>query len=388
MSNYMSLLEDLATLEAGHLLRRLRTLPASGGKFHHEGREYLNFSSNDYLNLAHHPRLKTAAAQALEVYGVGATSSRLMSGHLPVHVETELALANLCGQECALLFASGYQCNVGVLTSLGREGDVIFSDALNHASIIDGCRLSRAEVKVYPHSDLEALEKLLQDSAGFKRRIIVSDAVFSMDGDVADVAALREFADRYDGLLVIDEAHAIGVLGKGGGLCAEQGVRADVIVGTLSKALGSQGGFAACSETIRDCIVNHARSFIYSTGLAPVCAAAAKEAVQIIREQPHWGNELCVRASKMADALRRQGHSVPEVRAPIIPVAVGDDALVMKYAAELFEVGVIAVGIRPPTVPPGTARLRLSLTSAHTDADIALGVLRISECVLGVAHAH
>lgn len=380
-----SIENELANLRERHLLRTLRSLPYTGGRICIKGREYLNFSSNDYLNLANNARLKTAAAQALKVYGMGATASRLMCGHLPLHEETERALAGLCGQETALLFASGYQANVGVLTALGREGDLIFSDALNHASIIDGCRLSRAACKVFAHKDYVLLERLLVENRGYRRKIIVSDAIFSMDGDTADVLKLRQLADQYGALLVIDEAHALGIMGQGAGLCAAARVQADVVVGTLSKALGSQGGFVACSETLRAYILNHARSFIYSTGLAPVCAAAALEAINIIRETPDMGKVVLVRAQNMAATLREQGLGVPEIHAPIIPVPIGSDAKVMAYAAKLFDMGIIAVGIRPPTVPAGTARLRLSLTAAHTDEDIARGAAQIAECVLGIA---
>jgi len=386
-STAASLQEALAKIREQGRWRQLRTMPGTGGVFQDQGRRVLNFASNDYLNLATDPRLKAAGAEALERHGCGATASRLVVGTLPVHGALESALASLTGQERALVFASGYQANIGVITALAGKGDILFSDALNHASIIDGARLSRAEIAVYPHCDMEALESRLCAAGGYRRRIIVSDAVFSMDGDLAPVEALAELAARHDALLLIDEAHALGVFGRGGGLCAERGVTPDVIIGTLSKALGSGGGFAAASGEIIDLLVNSARSFIFSTGLAPAPAASALRAVEILRESPELGATLLQRARRFQDLLHaaRPAPSTNEFSSPshsasqVIPLLLGDNARTLRAAEQLAARGLLTGAIRPPSVPEGTARLRLAVTLAHEEAELQEAATHLAE---------
>ena len=387
MINRMEQISDeLSSIEKEGLLRFLHTLPAVGGRLEWDGREILNFSSNDYLNLAGDERLKRAAKRAVDHYGCGATASRLMAGHLVLHEELEAHLAGLVREEAALVFSSGYQANLGVMTTLARRGETIFSDTLNHASIVDGCRLSGARVQIYRHCDMDHLESLLSANGTNGRKIIVSDSVFSVDGDLAPVEELAELAQRYHALLIIDEAHAIGVMGNGGGLCRERGVHPDVIVGTMSKALGSGGGFAAGSEDFYALLVNRARSFIFSTGLAPACLGSAIAAIDIIQEQKTLGRELLAKAEHFKDILRDRGFEVPDARSQVIPIIIGDNQATVDLSHKLLEDRLLVTAIRPPTVPEGTARLRLSVTLAHTEEDFihAADVLAETGLVLGV----
>lgn len=377
-----AILAELDRLREGDLLRGLETLPAVGGVFEMGGRRCLNFSSNDYLNLATHPRLREAAKLAIDEYGCGATASRLMSGSLGVHADLEVRLARLVGMETALVFPTGYQTNVGVVTALAGRDAVVFSDALNHASIIDGIRLSKCRTVVYPHNDVGALEKLLEEKGcGAERRLIISDSLFSMDGDIADLRGLATLATGYDAILVVDEAHALGVFGEGRGLCAELGVKADVLVGTLGKALGSAGGFAASTVGVRDLLVNRARSFIYSTGLAPGCAASALMGVELVEMAGVMGRELLGRAAYFGERLRGAGLAVGAVESQIIPIMIGGNGATIALAGALREAGIFVTGIRPPTVAEGTARLRLSVTLAHEQGDLDLAARVIGEFV-------
>ncbi len=360
---------ELAEIQRQGLFRLLRPLPGLGGRVAVNGHELLNFSSNDYINLASDPRLKKAAQAAIEDHGCGATASRLMAGHLAFHEELEGRLAELVGKEAALVFPSGYQTNVGVLSILGRKGDAIFSDELNHASIIDGCRLSHAKTAIFRHCDVAHLEELLAATPTDGRKIIVSDSVFSMDGDFAPLAELSTLAKQHGALLVIDEAHAIGVFGEGGGLCKERGINADIIVGTMSKSLGGGGGFAAGSDTFRRLLVNKARSFIFSTGLAPGCVGSALAAIDAVQSSPDMGKELLALSHRFRAILREQNFEVLDGETQIIPIMVGDNEKAVDMAGPCLEQGVLVTAIRPPTVPRGTARLRLSVTLAHTESD-------------------
>jgi 8-amino-7-oxononanoate synthase len=368
---------ELAALQAQGLLRELRPLPAAGGRIALDGGgELLNFSSNDYLNLAGDARLKGAAAAAVARLGCGATASRLMTGTLDLHGELEGALARLTGMPCALVFGSGFLANLGLLTALAGARDAIFADRLNHASLVDGARMSGARLHRYRHADAAHLGELLERSAKHEpaeRRIVVTDSIFSMDGDAAPLEAIAALAKRHGALLVVDEAHAIGVNGGGGGLCRAlpPEARPDFVVGTLSKALGSYGGFVATSPQWRDWLINRARPFIYSTALPPACLAAALAAIGIIEAEPGMGEELLGRARRLAALLAERGIAVPgSIVSPILPVKVGDNHRALALAEALRGRGVLAVAVRPPTVPEGTARLRLSVTLAHGEADL------------------
>lgn len=352
--------EPLAALERESLRRKLEPLESAvGARVQINGRELLNFSSNDYLGLAAHPALIAAAHTALDAHGVGSGASRLVVGDTTAHQSLERALASFEGTEAALLFNSGYAANVGALTSLFGVGDVLFSDALNHASLIDGCRLSRARVVVYPHGDVEALEALLRENPG-RRRAVVTDAVFSMDGDRAPLKALRELSTRHGAALIVDEAHATGVLGANGrGLCELEGVTPDVHVGTLSKALGSFGGFVCGSVALRELLLNRARTLIFSTALPAAVCAAAERALELVREGS---------ARRKLDALREQ---LGAKSSAILPVMLGSAENALKVSAQLREAGILVKAIRPPTVAEGTSRLRIAVTAAHTHEDVA-----------------
>ena len=375
--------EELTALEDRGLLRELTALPATGGKLVLEGREVLNLSSNDYLNLSTDPRVKAAAVRAVENIGCGATASRLMTGHLQLHEELEGDLAALTGREASLVFGSGFLTNLGVVTALVGRGDEIFSDRLNHASLIDGSRLSGAKIHRYRHGDMNHLEDLLSRSEGTGRRLIITDSVFSMDGDFAPLRDLQYLAENHDALLVVDEAHAIGIFGEGGGVCRSllPDVKPDVVVGTLSKALGGYGGFVSCSSRMKEYLINRARSFIFSTALPPACLAGARAAVRIINETPALGDELLARSRFLSDSLIGEGLLSRGVESHILPFPVGDDRKALALSRELLRRGLIAKAIRPPTVPVDTARLRLSVTLAHSRNDLTKAVEMIAESV-------
>jgi 8-amino-7-oxononanoate synthase len=361
--------KELASLEERGLLRRLLTHPPT----------VLSFSSNDYLDLARDPRLEAAACEAVRRLGCGATASRLMAGNLEEHEALEADLARLVGHEAALLFGSGFLTNLGVLTALAGRGTHVFADRLNHASLVDGMLLSRATCHRYRHRDMAHLDALLKQTDG--PRLIVSDSVFSMDGDIAPVEALTALAERHGALLVVDEAHAIGVFGKGGGVCRERGVLPDVAIGTLSKALGGYGGFAACSKAVRALLINRARSFIYSTGLPPACLGSGTAAVSIVEETPELGAELLRRAGRFRHRLADRGLRLGPTESQIVPVIIGPNEAAVAASQRLRARGIVATAVRPPTVPAGTARLRLSVTLAHSEADLDAVADAVAECV-------
>ena len=332
--------------------RTVRALDGGGPSFRLDDREVVSFASNDYLGLTQHPAVVAAAHQALDRHGAGAGSARLIVGGRPGHADLEDELAAWKGQARALLFSTGFAANLGVLAVFGGAGVTICSDELNHASIIDGCRMARGPVEVYAHGDLDHLAKLLGDA---DRAIVVTDTVFSMDGDVADVAALSELCEAHGALLVLDEAHA--VLGPS----VERA--GDVLrVGTLSKTLGSLGGFVAGPATHIDLLVNRARSFIFTTASTPADTAAALAALRVLRSPE--GEALVARLRAHVGRVRA-GHP-----SPIVPIVLGDEQRALDAAAALLERGLVVPAIRPPTVPVGTSRLRVTLSAAHTDDDV------------------
>ena len=336
--------------------REVRTFDARGPVGRLGGREVVSFASNDYLGLSFHPAVIAAAHTALDRWGAGATASRLIVGSRPVHAELEAELSDWKRTERALVFPTGYAANLGVLSCFGGPDCLIVSDELNHASIIDGCRLSRSPVAVARHNDVAHVDRLL-GAASVPRKMVVVDAVFSMDGDEVDVAALGECCARHGALLVLDEAHA--VLGPSLGPLADFDGLGVLRVVTLSKALGSVGGAVCGPGSFIDLLVNRARPFIFTTGLAPADAAAALEAIRITRGPE--GEELVRRLVDHRDRLR-PGH-----RSPIVPILVGDEAAALQCADSLLEQGLLVPAIRPPTVPAGTSRLRVALSAAHTE---------------------
>jgi 8-amino-7-oxononanoate synthase len=370
----------LAELDAKGLRREIEPLaPAQGPVVRVGGRDLVNLCSNDYLALANDPRVRRAAADAAEREGAGSGAARLVAGDLPSHRALEAALARFKGAEAALLFSSGYHANCGVVPALADRGDAVFSDRWNHASIVDGCRLSFAETHRYPHCDVDALERLLARSAA-RRKLVVTDAVFSMDGDAAPLRELCDACERHGAMLYVDEAHATGVLGPGGGGLAEAlGVasRVDARMGTLGKALGSFGAFVCGSAALREWLVSRARTFVFTTALPPAACAAALAALGIVAAEPERRARLAALGERMKAGLARLGFPLPRVVAPIFPVVLGEERVAIDASRRLRERGFFVRAIRPPTVPPGTSRLRVTLTAGHDErqVDAFLGAL-------------
>ena len=359
-------LDDIA--RAGLHRRLIPIDTATDAEVEVDGERFVLLSSNNYLGLANHPALKAAAREAIDRFGSGTGSSRLIAGHSTLHAAIEAKLAAFKGTEAALFFTSGYQANVGTITALVGRGDYVFSDELNHASIIDGCRLSRATTHVYPHCNLQALETALAGTPTGGRRLIVSDSVFSMDGDRAPLAELVAIAEHYHSVLMLDEAHATGILGaRGAGLADALGLgsRVPVQMGTLGKALGSAGAYVAGSRALVDVLVNRARSFIFTTGLAPASVAAAGAALDVIAAEPERRCALADNVAYLRAGLEALGFDVAG-NAHILPVMLGDNTRTVTFAAALRRHGVLVHPIRPPTVPAGTARLRVTPIATHT----------------------
>lgn len=354
-----------------------------------QGQRYVHFASNDYLGLSTDPRLVAAANRVAAESGWGSGASPLLTGRSPAHAQLEQALAAWEATEAALLFSSGYAANVGAITALCGPGDTIFSDAKNHASIIDGCRLSRAEVRVYRHGDVDHLADLLSLTPGEGGRLIVTDSLFSMDGDCAPLPQLVELARAHHAMLMVDEAHATGVFGqRGTGLAEAQGVAdaIDIKVGTLSKALGSVGGFVAGTRPLIDLLANRARSYIFSTSMPAAVCGAAHAALQIVRDEPDRRERLLQRSAELRATLAAQGWDVGTTTSQIIPLIVGDEQSALEVAAQLRERGLWLPAIRPPSVARGESRLRLSLSYAHSDAVIARLVESLEGLVTHVAN--
>ncbi|TES47329.1 8-amino-7-oxononanoate synthase [Halalkalibacterium halodurans] len=335
------------------------------------GEQKLVFSSNNYLGLANDPRLMAAAESTLKEFGVGSSGSRLTTGNTTWHERLEDRIARFKQTEAALLFSSGYLANVGVLSSLPEKDDVILSDQLNHASIIDGCRLSKARTMIYQHVDMEDLETTLQETQTFQRRFIVTDGVFSMDGNIAPLNEIMELARRYDAFVIVDDAHATGVLGENGrGTSEYLGVLPDVVIGTLSKAVGTEGGFVAGSKVLIDFLLNFARSFIFQTAIPPSICAASCAALDIIEENNRARQSLQANVERIKSSLDDMGYIIKGDQTPIIPVIIGDANVSMEFAKRLQDKGIYAPAIRPPTVPTGESRIRLTVTSDHTAQNV------------------
>jgi glycine C-acetyltransferase/8-amino-7-oxononanoate synthase len=383
----------LAELRRKGLHRRLRLIEGpQGPRVLLDGAEVLLLCSNNYLGLADHPRVRSAAGEAAERFGAGAGSSRLISGSMSLHRRLENRLAAFKGSPAALLFGSGYLANCAVASVLAGEGDVVFSDELNHASIIDGCRLSRAETFVYRHRDMEHLEWGVQQ-AGDRARLIVTDGVFSMDGDVAPLGELVTLAKRHGCLLAVDEAHGTGALGPGGrGSVAAAGLsgEVDVIVGTLGKALGSYGAYVCGSRELVELLVNTARPFIFSTAPPPPSVGAALAALELLESRPGMVEQLRRNAATLREALAANGLAANGSRTQIVPVMVGDARRAMALCERTLEGGVFAQAIRAPTVPAGTSRLRLTVMASHRADDLrrAAGVIGAAAFELGLADGY
>ncbi len=367
--------DELNALRAEGLYRSMRIIyGAQGSRVELDGRQVLLLCSNNYLGLADHPALKRASAEG-SALGTGSGASRLVSGTMELHARLEARIASFKGTERALLFNSGYAANTGIISALVGRGDAIFSDRLNHASIVDGAQLSRAGFFRYPHRDMDALERMLEQKGGKGRRLIVTDGVFSMDGDIAPLEKLVQLARRHDALLMVDDAHGCGVLGSTGRGSAElcgvlDGV--DIQMGTLGKGFGSFGAYAAASAEICDYLVNKSRSFIFSTSLPPAVLAASLAAIDLV-DSPE-GAELRGRlASNLAlfkGRLTASGFQTMGSETQIVPIFVGPAQATMEFSRQLLEQGLFVQGIRPPTVPAGSCRLRCTIMATHEAADL------------------
>ena len=363
-SFFDALNDELRQRESQHMRRSLRAVSPA----------LLDLSSNDYLGLSRHPKVVKAACEAIQTFGTGARASRLVSGHLDVHAELESALAGFKNSESALVFSSGYAANLSVISALSNSETAIFCDKRNHASLIDGCRLATSYgARVRYYSSPEKLQTLLTRDVS-TRTVVVSDTVYSMDGDIADVPQLVELSERFGAILLLDDAHGVGTLGETGQGALEHfaiSPRENIIqVGTLSKALGAQGGFVVASKTVTDWMVNAARPFIYSTGLAPSCAAAALAALRVLESQPDLVNQLRAVTQKLAAGIAELKLDVRAHPTPIIPVVFGDAGDAVSWSEKLCEAGVWCPPIRPPTVPRGTSRLRVTASAALRDEQI------------------
>ena len=368
------LAEDLNGLRSRGLFRPLRVLEsAQDTEVTIEGRRLLNLSSNNYLGLTTHPRLTQAMIEATVQYGAGSGAVRTIAGTMAVHEALERKLADFKHTEASLVFQSGFTANVGVLQVMVQEGDVIISDELNHASIIDGIRLSKAERSIYRHRDVDDLEQHLSKHRDKRMKLVVTDGVFSMDGDIAPLKQIVERAEAYSALVMVDDAHASGVLGRNGrGTVNHFGLdgRVDLQIGTLSKAIGVLGGYVASTQTVRDFLIHRARPFLFSTSHPPGVAAACTAALDVLLSEPERIDRLWANTRRFKDGLRRSGFQTGASETPITPVIVGAGQTAMDFSDRLFQAGIFAQGIGYPTVPEGRARIRTIVTSAHSEAQL------------------
>ena len=370
--------DEINDLKKKGLYREMRTVEGEqDSSVVINDKRVLMFSSNNYLGLANHPGLKKASMDAALYYGTGSGGSRLISGSMEVHRTLEKELALFKGTDGALLFSSGYHANVGAVSALAGEGDLILSDEFNHASIVDGCRLSRGEVRVYKHGDMNSLKEILRRSSRFKQRLIVTDSVFSVDGDIAPLPDIVDLAENYSALVMVDDAHGTGVLGKKGkGAIEHFGLegKVEIQMGTLGKALGSFGAYIAGSEDLIQYLVNKTRSLLYTTALPPSVCGSALAALKILGERPELVSQLRNNASYFRKGMRDLGYPISESGTPILPLILRDPFVTMNMARSLFDEGVYVQGIRPPTVPKGTSRLRITLMASHTREQLDFGL--------------
>lgn len=375
--------EKLQQLRDQSLLRVLTPVEsATGSSIHYGGREVILLSSNDYLGLTMHPEVVQAARVATERYGTGSGASRLVSGTLPPHAQLETALTIFKGTEASLLFGAGYLANLGVIPALIGSGGLILADRLCHASVIDACRLSQADFRVFRHGDCDHLESLLRSRTTDRSTLIITEGVFSMDGDLAPLPDLVSLAERYGAMLYVDDAHGTGIMGGTGRGTIEHfdlERRIPFHMGTLSKALGSYGGFLVGTHELVQYVINTARSFMFTTALPPAVAAASSTALTVIDREPERRARLWSNRQRLFDGLKALGCTLPPTVSPILPVLLGDAASASTFAERLLAHGVYATAIRPPTVPDGTSRIRFTVTSEHTtdQIDEALHALRL-----------
>ncbi len=374
MKGFEYLQAELDDMKGNGTFRQLIPLESEqGAKVIIGGKEVIQLSSNNYLGLTGHPRLRKAALKAVEKYGAGTGSVRTIAGTFSMHDELEKKLATFKHTEAALVFQSGFTTNQGVLSSILTKEDVVISDELNHASIIDGIRLTKAARKVYKHVDVSDLERVLQDSASYRVKVIVTDGVFSMDGNIAPLPEIVELAEKYNALVMVDDAHASGVLGENGrGTVNHFGLdgRVHIQVGTLSKAVGVLGGYVASSKTLIDYLIHKGRPFLFSTSHPPAVTAACIEAIDVLIEEPQLIEKLWDNTKFFKDGLTKLGFNTGKSETPVTPVVVGDEALSHQFSDKLLEYGVFAQGIAFPTVAKGLARVRTIVTAEHSKDDL------------------
>ncbi|MBM3802418.1 MAG: glycine C-acetyltransferase [Acidimicrobiia bacterium] len=363
--------DELDALRQKHLFRSLRILEGQQvPEARFDGQSVINLSSNNYLGFSTHRRLVEAAKQATDSFGVGSGAVRTIAGTMQIHMELEQAIARFKQVEACVVFQSGFTANAGTVSSILGKGDLIISDELNHASIIDGCRLSRGEIRVFPHKDLNRLEEILKETAQFPgKKLLISDGVFSMDGDIAPLPGLVELGERYGAILMVDDAHASGVLGRNGrGTVDHFGLhgRVDIQVGTLSKAIGSLGGYVCGSRKLIEFLYHRARPFLFSTSHPPAVAASCLAAFQVLQEEPEWIARLWENTRFFKAGLERLGFDTGQSETPITPIIIGKGDLAMRFSDELFARGVFAQGIGFPTVPEARSRVRTIVTATHT----------------------
>ena len=364
--------EQLDSKVKNHNLRTLKEYcPIDAVRVKRDDKEYLMMASNNYLGLTFDPRVIEGAVKGAQQYGTGSGGSRLVSGTFPLFTDLENALTKFKNTEKALVFNTGYMANVGTISAIADKNTIIFSDALNHASIIDGCRLSRGTVKAYSHCDVDELKYLLKQVNRNTRKLIVTDGVFSMDGDIAPLDKLYELSRDYNALLMVDDAHATGTIGNGHGTAAYFNLEKeiDIQLGTLSKSLGSVGGYVAANSTIIDYLVNTSRSFIFSTALSPADIGASLTALQILETDATVLGRLQANVNYMADQLLSMGIDATN-ETPIFPILIGSNEDTLAVSDYLYEAGIIGTAIRPPTVPIGESRIRLTVTAAHDKEQI------------------
>lgn len=374
--------EELLRIKSRGLFRSLRIVESEqSSEIILNGKSVILFCSNNYLGLANNPELKKTSIEATEKYGTSSGASRLVSGNMTIHEKLESYIAKFKGTESALLFNSGYHANLGIIPAIAKSGDLILSDELNHATIIDGIRLSRADVVVYPHLDINFVEHTLKKS-GHRRKLIVTDGIFSMDGDITPLKELIELKEKYNAIVMVDEAHATGVIGTNGrGIVEHLGLtgKVDIIMGTFGKAIGSYGAFAATTKILKEYLINTARSFIFSTSLPPSVCGAAIKAIELMDSKPELIKKLNYNVEYFKKRLKEFYPGIKCNTIPIIPIIIGDTYETMTICEELLEKGIFIQGIRPPSVPEGTSRLRLTITAQHTEEQMDRALIALKE---------
>lgn len=371
--------EKIQELKDQGVYRKLPVLEgASGAEVMLNGRQVINLSSNNYLGFANHPRMKAAAVAAIEKYGVGSGAVRTIIGNMDIHEILEQKLAAFKREEAVMVFQSGFNCNAGTIQAITEKGDVIITDELNHASIIDGCRLSRADKVVFKHSDMEDLERILEESKSkYNRMLIITDGVFSMDGDLARLPEIVDLAEKYGAMTYVDDAHGSGVLGENGRGTVDHFKlhgRVDFCIGTLSKAIGVIGGYVAGSKTMQEWLSHRGRPLLFSTSLPPAAVGAIIEAVDILMETTEYTDRLWENARFFKEKMAALGYNTGNSETPITPVIIGDEAQTMAFSRKLLENGLFASAIVFPTVPKGTGRVRCMVTAGHTQEQLSRAV--------------